>query len=133
MIEGPLAVSLRPARRFIRIETADVTGANPATQTRVDSWVRQNIHVEGRPDWVFVKVHTHGTQEAHEDALLGGGARRLHEALGRYNDGTRWSLHYVTAREMYNVALAAMAGKTGTPAAYFDFQLPPPPIARAAG
>ena len=48
-----------------------------------------------------------------------------------YNDGTRWALHYVTAREMYNVACAAMAGKTGNPADHVDFQLPPPPIAKS--
>jgi hypothetical protein len=129
IIEGPLALELRPRKRFVRIENADVTGNNPATSERVDSWIEQNIHVEGRPEWVFVKVHTHGTQEAHADALLGEGARRMHQALGRYNDGTKWSLHYVTAREMYNVAQAAMAGKTGEPSQYFNFQLKPPPIA----
>ena len=130
IIEGPLALVLRPARRFVRIENADVTGANPGTAERVDAWVKQNIHVEGRPEWVFVKVHTHGTQEKNADALLGAGVRALHAALARYNDGTRWSLHYVTAREMYNVAKAAMAGKSGDPAAHFDFEIPPPPIAR---
>jgi hypothetical protein len=131
IIAGPLALAVRPRRRFIAIESGDVTGANPATAARVDQWVRQNIHVQGRPEWVFVKVHTHGAQEAHADALLGHGGRRLHEALGRYNDGARWALHYVTAREMYNVACAAMAGKTGNPADHFDFQLPPPPIAKS--
>jgi hypothetical protein len=29
---------------------------------------------------------------------------------------------------MYNVAKAAMAGKTGDPAQYRDFELAPPPI-----
>jgi hypothetical protein len=130
MIEGPLAVELRARKRFVRIENADVTGNNPATAERVDAWVRQNIHVEGRPEWVFVKVHTHGTQETHADALLGIGARRMHEALARYNDRKDWSLHYVTAREMYNVAMAAMAGKTGNPADHFNFVLQPPPIAQ---
>ena len=46
----------------------------------------------------------------------------------RYNDGTRWKLHYVTAREMFNVARAAMDGKPGDPSAYFDYVIPPPPI-----
>ena len=32
---------------------------------------------------------------------------------------------------MYNIAIAAMDGKTGNPADYFDYLLPPPPIARA--
>ena len=39
------------------------------------------------------------------------------------------SLHYVTAREMFNVARAAMDGKIGDPSAYFDYVVPPPPIA----
>jgi hypothetical protein len=130
MIEGPLSLRVRPAARFLRIENADVTGNNPATPERVHSWVSRNIHVEDRPEWVFVKVHTHGAQEAHTDALLGGGARRLHETLAaHYNDGQRWALHYVTAREMYNVAIAAMAGRSGNPADFFDYQLAPPPIA----
>ena len=134
LIPGPLALTWRgegPWRRRLRIENGDITAANPASAQRVDAWVRQNIHVAGQPAWVFVKVHTHGAQEAHQDALLGPGARRLHEALARYNDGGRWSLHYVTAREMYNVAKAAMAGKTGDPSGYFDFELPPPPIAKS--
>jgi hypothetical protein len=130
MIEGPLALQVRAARRFVRIENADVTGANPATPARVSSWVGQNIHVQDRPEWVFVKIHTHGAQEAHSDALLGQGARRLHHVLqARYNDGTRWALHYLTAREMYNVAIAAMAGRTGNPGDYRNYLLEPPPVA----
>jgi hypothetical protein len=39
------------------------------------------------------------------------------------------SLHYVTAREMFNVARAAMDGKSGDPSAYFDYVIKPPPIA----
>ena len=39
------------------------------------------------------------------------------------------ALHYVTAREMFNVARAAMDGKTGDPNAYFDYVVTPPPIA----
>jgi hypothetical protein len=61
--------------------------------------------------------------------LLGDGGRELHTALRRYmTDGSH--VHYVTAREMYNVARAAMEGKTGNPNAYFDHVVPPPPIAR---
>jgi hypothetical protein len=134
MIEGPLALVVRASsHRPVQIENADITGKTPGSPDRVRTWVRQNIHVAGRPEWVFVKVHTHGTQEAHADALLGNGARRLHEALAGYNDGHRWSLHYVTAREMYNVAMAAMDGKQGNPADWFDYKLAPPPVATIRG
>src|SRR5436190_1427038 len=80
----------------------------PPSAWRVRSWVAQEVHVEGRPEWVFVKVHTHGAPEANARSLLGAPGRALHEALRRYNDGHAWRLHYVTAREMYNVAMAAM-------------------------
>jgi hypothetical protein len=132
MIEGPLALTLRSMRRPVpRIEAADITAKDPATPTRIRSWVRQGIGVVGRPEWVFVKVHTHGTQEAQSASLLGEGGRLLHSTLAtEYNDGRRWRLHYVTAREMYNIAIAAMDGYSGDPGGYRDYVLPPPPIAR---
>ncbi len=131
MIEGPLALARR-GRFGVRIESAAVTAADPGTPSRVATWTKQEIHVEGRPDWVFVKVHTHGAPEAQAASLLGEGGRSLHQALARYNDGVNWSLHYVTARELYNVARAAMDGRAGNPAEYFDHLLAPPPIAVAA-
>jgi hypothetical protein len=92
--------------------------------------VRQGIHVEGRPEWIFVKVHTHGAPEAQGRALLGAGSAMLHRELTtRYNDGRRWVLHYVTAREMFNIAMAAMEGLNGDPTQYRDRGLAPPPIA----
>jgi hypothetical protein len=51
------------------------------------------------------------------------------ELTSRFNDGERWRLHYVTAREMYNIAIAAMDGKEGDPGAYRDYLLAPPPAA----
>jgi hypothetical protein len=35
----------------------------------------------------------------------------------------------VTAREMFNVARAAMDGKAGDPSSYFDYEVKPPPVA----
>jgi hypothetical protein len=91
--------------------------------------VRTGIHVEGRPEWVFVKVHTHGTQERDMDTLLGPQMHAMHDHLEKvYNDGVNHVLHYVTAREMYNIVKAAEAGRAGNPADYRDFHLPPPPL-----
>jgi hypothetical protein len=55
----------------------------------------------------------------------------LHRALASFNDGRRWVLHYVTAREMFNIAAAAMDGSEGNPNDYRDYLLAPPPAARA--
>jgi hypothetical protein len=130
MIEGPLA--LAPARppRFMNLEAGDLTGKNPGDAARVRTWVAQNIHVAGRPEWVFVKVHTHGAPEKNGPSLLGDGGLSLHRALAEYNDGVRWKLHYVTAREMYNIAIAAMEGRSGDPGEWRDYRLAPPPAAR---
>lgn len=62
------------------------------------------------------------------DTLLGEAADAMHTHLERaYNDGARHVLHYVTAREMYNIIRAAEAGLCGNPGDYRDFELPPPP------
>jgi len=134
MIQGPLALGFRPGGvPRPRIENAALTAADPGTADRVATWVRQGIGVAGRPDWIFVKVHTHGAPETQAASLLGEGGRTLHTALTtRYNDGQRWRLHYVTAREMFNIAMAAMEGKSGDPNAYRDHVLGPPPVASSA-
>ena len=41
-----------------------------------------------------------------------------------YNDGTRYVLDYVTAREAYNLARAAADGATGDPPTYMDAYAP---------
>jgi hypothetical protein len=129
IITGPLSL-VRKGGLGVRIENGALTGDDPPTPARVDTWVDQGIHVAGRPEWVFVKVHTHGAVEKTADSLLGADGRAMHEHLARrYNDGSRWKLHYVTAREMYNVARAAMDGKGGDPGMWRDYVVPPPPIA----
>jgi hypothetical protein len=79
---------------------------------------------------VFVKVHTHGAPERNAATLLGPEMARLHAAIGReFNDGRRYRLHYVTAREMFNIARAAEAGESGCAWDYRDYVLPRPQVA----
>ena len=111
-----------------RLENAELSGTNPPAPARVDLWVSTGIHVAGRGDWVFVKLHTHGCVPANADILLGEAMRALHADLAaRYNDGQRWQLHYVTAREMVNAVLAAEDGCTGSPGDYRNYRITPPP------
>jgi hypothetical protein len=129
MIEGPLALAPRKEKIPIWIENSAVTAKEPGTPARIRTWTRQNIHIQGRPEWVFVKVHTHGAPDLQAASLLGEGGRVMHRELTtRYNDGKNWILHYVSAREMFNIAMAALEGKTGNPADYRDYQLAPPPV-----
>ncbi len=43
----------------------------------------------------------------------------------RYNDGVHYVLHYVTAREAYNLVRAAAAHLHGDPRQYLDWIIPP--------
>ena len=109
---------------FPRIENGGITGANPPTEDRIGSWVNQKICVQGKPDWIFVKVHTHGAPEKNANALLGGQMEQMFSYLeDKYNDGKDHILHYVTAREMYNIVKAAEAGETGNPGMYRDYEI----------
>jgi hypothetical protein len=102
--------------------TCAVDGHLPPTPRRIDRWVRAGVAVENRPEWVFVKVHTHGARPENYTAYFERSAAVLHGHLaGRYNDGERWKLHYVTAREAYNIVKAAEAGETGDPGTYRDY------------
>lgn len=135
LIQGPLGFNMA-SRKFgliPRIENADVRTSCPPSPERVDAWVNTGIQVEGRPEWVFVKVHTHGTQERDMDTLLGAPMRAAFEHLqSRYNDGEKWMLHYVSAREMYNIAKAAERGLEGNPGQYRDLVVPRPQYRAAA-
>ena len=101
-----------------------------------DRWVRRGVCVAGRSDWVFVKIITHGLQQAEilgsdteaegTDALWGTMAETFWSHVERnYADGVRYRLHYVTAREAYNIARAAAAGAVGNPYRYRNFAIPP--------
>jgi hypothetical protein len=131
IVQGPLALNWS-RRRFgllPRIENSEVAHNAPAVADRVDNWVAQRIGVIDKPDWVFVKVHTHGCQEMNFSAALGTSATEMHQHLHKkYNDGTNFVLHYVTAREVFNLIKAAEAGQVGGPNQYRDYVLPSPPV-----
>jgi hypothetical protein len=133
LIQGPLTVRW-PGRRLFGLcpvlENGNLGGSAHPTPRRVDAWVRTHVGVAGRPDWIFVKVHTHGCDPRVTPVVLGDPMVRLHHYLReRYNDGRRYRLHYVTAREMYNIVKAAESGATGDPSQYRDFVIGPPPAA----
>jgi len=126
IIQGPLALNWkrRKFHIFPKIENAEIAWHNKPTKNRIDLWVEQNISVKGREDWIFIKIHTHGAQEKNFDSLLGKPMHNMHNYLRtKYNDGVNFKLHYVTAREMYNIIKAAEAGESKEPGEYRDYIL----------
>jgi hypothetical protein len=129
IFQGPLLLvpSLNPMRMFLEVEDGNIHPAKPTTPRRVDLWVRGNIHLPARPDWIFVKVfgHAASSDEDQEETLGPNFDAALTHLERRYNDGTRYVLHYVTAREAYNLARAAAAGMQGEPSEYYDWIVKP--------
>jgi len=114
-------------KRFkISIEASNIDGTDCPSPRRIDYWIKNAVRIKGRPHWLFVKLHTHGANESSFNALFGSQAERMYVYLEKnYNDGQKFCLHYVSARQMYNIIKAAEAGKTGNPNEYRDYCIPP--------
>ena len=128
IIQGPLCLNWKNRKFGLlpRIENSDIRKDYPPSSHRVDMWVNCGIKVKKQPQWIFIKIHTHGTQERDIDTVLGPASDEMHSYLEKkYNDGKKYVLHYVTAREMYNIVKAAENGKKGNPNLYRDYILPP--------
>jgi hypothetical protein len=126
LIQGPLLLDWHRRKWGIipHIENACLQSSQPPDFYRLGLWLTARIQVPTRPDWFFVKLHTHGANEANYDVLLGDPLVRFHEALARKaQDDTNFHYHYVTAREMYNLARAAEAGWQGEVDAARDFEV----------
>jgi hypothetical protein len=126
LIQGPLALDWGRRKWGLvpRIENGCIQGSQPADIRRLGMWLRARVQVPSRPDWFFVKLHTHGATEENRRVLLGEPMARFHEALARRAaTDPAFHVHYVTAREMYNLTKAAEAGWEGPVAAARDFQL----------
>ena len=129
LVQGPLLPSFRRAKFGIvpRLENGALHAGHPPTLARFEEWLSCGICVKGRSEWVFVKVHTHGAPERNAEMMLGAETQAFHrDLLAAYNDGSRYRVHYVTAREMVNIIHAAEDGKTGNPGQYRDYRLPRP-------
>ena len=89
------------------MENANIQGNQPPTMERLKLWLKAAIRVPQRPDWYFVKLHTHGAVEKNAAVLLGEPMKKFHQGLADLaKQNPNFKYHYVTAREMYNLARA---------------------------
>lgn len=114
IFEGPLTL-----KDYGAIET------DPFPNNRkIDSWIEANIHVKGRPEWIFIKTFTHGAQS--RKLFFSAVTDDMFSYLEkRYGTG-QYRLHYATTREAYNIVRAAEDGKTGDPNLYIDYAIKKP-------
>jgi len=128
LIQGPLRPWWPRGSRTPKVENGCIQHSQPPSMARLDQWTRAGVSVRSRPDWVFVKLHTHGATEANTRVLLGEPMTRFHTDLARRAAADhRFRFHYVTAREMYNLAKAAEAGFDGPVLGAIDHLVRPSP------
>ena len=120
-MQGPLLLTLNGGRG--RIENGALVGTNPPSLCRLELWKKAAISVKGRPDWLFIKLHCHSMDPTHGSAILGNGMRSFLRELVRGAGERNEILHFTTAREMVNIALAACDGREGNPGEFRDYRL----------
>ncbi len=127
IITGPLVFNWT---RFIngvpvpRVEDGALTANQPADIQRLNRWLSANITVAGRTDWIFVKLYCHSFFDRDRDAAIGERAKRFFSEI--IDHGARsgnFDVHFASARETFNMIVAAIDGKNGRPGDYRDYKL----------
>jgi hypothetical protein len=109
------------------VEQSNIGGTDLPFRGRIDYWIRKAIHIQKKPNWIFIKIHGHGASSEKQvrEVLLDRNSDDMFEYLEkRYNDGEKYVLHYVSAREMYNIIKAAENGEEGNPHHFRDYIIP---------
>jgi hypothetical protein len=120
IFQGPTAFDWRHGR----IDDGSVENSSPPHPRRLGAWLKANVHVSGRPEWVFVKLHTHAMQN--RASFLSDACDATFAAMVKSWTQPPFRLHFVTAREAYNIAKAAEDGYSGNPNDFRDFAIAPP-------
>lgn len=125
IVEGPLMLSFtRPdGKRDLRVETGVVASNNPPSLNRLRVWKQAAVTVGGRPDWLFIKLHCHGMDPRDRGVMLGSTICQFLSDLISGAQERSETLHFVTAREMVNIILAACDGREGNPGEFRDYRL----------
>jgi len=125
IVQGPLMVDFSPGHgsRWLGVENGSLTTRNPPSLSRLRLWERARIAVSGRPDWLFIKLHCHSMDPTQKAAVMGEPMRQFLRELVVGAEERREVLHFVTAREMTNIILAACDGREGNPGEYRDYRL----------
>lgn len=113
MIQGPLALDWTHRKWGLlpRLENGSLHGSRPPSWERFRLWLQAGVHVRGRPDWRFVKLHTHGAKDGNIEMWLGEPMRRFHAELARQaGENRQLRFYYVTAWEMAQLVHQAERG-----------------------
>jgi hypothetical protein len=112
MIAGPLGVRLRE-RLIPRLESGELAGYDLPTIARVDYWLKIAPRIG---DDLFLKLYTHGAQERNFEPLLQYGLANMYSWLAERAAASNIEIHWSTAWEMYQAAMALTGAARSVPA-----------------
>jgi hypothetical protein len=129
IMQGPLVFNWTRTVSGIPVPRID-DGALAENQGLDDSrfrrWMSANVTVAGRPDLIFVKLYCHGFFDQDQSVCIGEEARSFFGELVETGEKTgRYSIHFASAREAFNIAMAANEGLRGDPHQHRDHVLQP--------
>src|SRR5262249_8467929 len=101
IFQGPTFIDWRQGQ----IEDGAVEDISSFHPRRLKTWLSANVHVPGRPEWIFIKMHTHAMQN--RESFLSSANDAMFTAMEKCWTRPPFRLHYVTAREAYNIVKAA--------------------------
>ena len=127
IFEGPLVLNWTRTIKGIpvpRIDDGALVYNQPMDQGRMRRWIGSNITVKGRSDWIFVKLYCHGFFAHDQKASIGEDAVRFFNDIIDYGQKNgEFDVHFASAREAFNMTIAAVDGKSGNPNEYRDYKL----------
>ncbi len=127
LVEGPLVFDwTRRVRGFPvpRIDDGGLAANYPLNLNRFQRWRKANISVRGRPDWIFIKLYSHGFFDHDQDTMIGGELMRLMEQVFELGERSgKFKIHFASTREAYNMIVAAVDGKFGDPNRFRNYRL----------
>jgi hypothetical protein len=107
-----------------RLDDGALAANQPMNPARLNRWRSANITVQGRPEWVFVKLYCHGFFDEDQQACIGEDARRFFsEVIEAGEKSGEYKVHFASAREAFNMVAAAIDGREGTPNDFRNYRL----------
>jgi hypothetical protein len=123
IVQGPLMIYFDPeSPRLLRTDDGALTKANPPSLQRLKLWKNAAITIAGRPDWIFIKLHAHSMDPTDTETVLGPATQHFLKDLVECARERNEVVHFASAREMANIALAACDGREGNPGDYRDYR-----------
>lgn len=107
-----------------RIDDGALAKNYPLSLKRFERWRNTRISVAGRPDWNFIKLYSHGFFDWDQDAMIGNQLRRfMSQVLEESSKTGEFNVYFASAREAFNMVMAAVDGHSGSPGQYRDYKL----------